>query len=49
MIAIKLNICIYIINNELTYGKKSVEDPDLAHYDSLSEIKLGHLFIEVFK
>ena len=43
-----LNICIDTIKEGLTYDKEPVSSPDLAHYDSISEIKLGHLFIDVF-
>ena len=41
----KLNYCVDTISNNLT-RKEPIENPDLAHYDSLSQIKLGHLFAE---
>ena len=44
-----LNFCIDTISEGLTFNKEPFSNPDLAHYDSLSEIKLGHLFIEKFK
>ena len=43
-----LNICVDTIEEGLTYDKEPIGNADLAHYDSLSEIKLGHLFIEAF-
>ena len=39
-----LNVAIDTISHGLTITKEPSEEPDLAHYDSLSEIKLGHLF-----
>ena len=30
----------------LTCNEEPEDNPDMAHYDSMSEIKLGHLFIE---
>lgn len=44
-----INICIDTIAEGLTFDKEPIGNPDLAHYDSLSEIKLGHLFVEKFK
>lgn len=40
------NIVIDTIENGLTCGKEPYDNPDLAHYDSLSQIKLGNLFAE---
>ena len=40
------NVLIDTVAEGLTCAQEPAEDPDLAHYDSLSEIKLGHLFIE---
>ena len=40
------NLCIDTISKGLTYENEPFNNPDLAHYDSLSEIKLGHLYIE---
>ena len=44
----ELNLCIDTIKEGLTYNKEPVDNPDLCHYDSLSELKLGHLFIETY-
>ena len=42
------NYYIDTIANGLTYNlEPTPESPDLAHYDSLSQIQLGHLFAEV--
>ena len=41
-----LNTVIDTISHGLTVTKEPETEPDLAHYDSLSEIKLGHLFAE---
>ena len=41
-----INVIVDTIANELTCYKEPENQPDMAHYDSLSEIKLGHLFIE---
>lgn len=41
-----LNIYFPTIENGLTTLYEPVEDPDLGHYDALSELKLGHLFGE---
>lgn len=38
------NVVIDTIENGLTCGKEPYDNPDLAHYDSLSQIKLGNLF-----
>ena len=43
-----LNLCIDTIKEGLTTDKEPYPNIDLAHYDSLSEIKLGHLFIETY-
>lgn len=40
-----INILIDTIDYGLTTNKEPFDNPDIAHYDSLSEIKLGHLFI----
>lgn len=42
----KLNVVIDTNAHGLTTSNEPFETPDMAHYDSLSEIKLGHLFIE---
>ena len=41
-----LNVVIDTVAEGLTCTKEPEGTPDMAHYDSLSEIKLGHLFIE---
>lgn len=41
-----INVVIDTISYGLTVDKEPKNNPDLAHYDSLSEIKLGHLFAE---
>ena len=38
------NVVIDTIAHGLSVTKEPEEEPDLAHYDALSEIKLGHLF-----
>lgn len=38
------NYYIDTIKEGLTYNLEPESNPDLAHYDSLSQIKLGHLF-----
>lgn len=40
------NLLVDTIKNGLVCSNEPIDTPDLAHYDSLSEIKLGHLFIE---
>lgn len=40
----KLNVVIDTISYGLTCLYEPTNEPDLAHYDSLSQIKLGHLF-----
>lgn len=35
-----------IDTSNLIYSNEPFDNPDRAHYDSLSEIKLGHMFIE---
>lgn len=39
-----LNIYFSTIDNGLTTLKEPYDNPDLGHYDALSELKLGHLF-----
>lgn len=39
-----LNVVIDTIAEELTCLNEPEDEPDKAHYDSLSELKLGHLF-----
>ena len=41
-----MNVVIDTVAEGLTCNQEPVEGPDMAHYDSLSEIKLGHLFAE---
>ena len=41
-----MNTVIDTIAHDLTCSNEPFDAPDLAHYDSLSEIKLGHLFAE---
>ncbi len=41
-----LNVVIDTVAEGLTCTKEPEGAPDMAHYDSLSEIKLGHLFIK---
>ncbi len=41
-----INTVIDTISHGLTVTKEPEDQPDIAHYDSLSEIKLGHLFAE---
>ena len=44
------NIYFSTIENKLEFNKEPVNNPDIAHFDSLSEIKLGKLFAnEVIK
>lgn len=40
------NYYIDTIKEGLTYNLEPETNPDLAHYDTLSQIKLGHLFAE---
>ena len=42
----ELNLYFSTIDEGLTTGYEPEESPDLAHYDSMSELKLGHLFAE---
>lgn len=42
----KLNYCVDTISNGLTCLNEPYESPDICHYDSLSTLKLGHLFAE---
>ncbi|MBQ2773186.1 MAG: hypothetical protein IJF45_02455 [Clostridia bacterium] len=41
-----INVVIDTIAAGLTVTEEPIEAPDLAHYDSLSEIKLGHMYAE---
>lgn len=41
-----MNSLIDTISLGLSCSEEPMEKPDLAHYDSLSEIKLGHLFAD---
>jgi len=41
-----INIVVDTISQGLSCSEEPSDTPDLAHYDSLSEIKLGHLFAE---
>lgn len=41
-----LNVVIDTITAGLECSREPEENPDLPHYDSLSQIKLGHLFAE---
>ena len=41
-----MNALVDTISNNLTCSQEPRETPDMAHYDSMSQIKLGHLFIE---
>ena len=41
-----MNALIDTISHGLSCSAEPAETPDLAHYDSLSELKLGHLFAE---
>lgn len=41
-----LNVLVDTISAGLDCSHEPEENPDMAHYDSLSEIKLGHLFAE---
>lgn len=40
----EMNVLVDTIAHGLTCSNEPEESPDMAHYDSLSEIKLGHLF-----
>ena len=40
------NVVIDTISHGLSCSEEPEESPDMAHYDSMSEIKLGHLFAE---
>lgn len=42
----KMNVIIDTNLNGLTCSNEPKEKPDIPHYDSLSEIKLGHLFAD---
>ena len=42
----ELNVVIDTNAEGLTCSEEPEETPDMAHYDSLSQIKLGHLFAE---
>ena len=41
-----LNVVVDTVSAGLSCAAEPAEAPDMAHYDSLSEIKLGHLFAE---
>ena len=41
-----MNVVIDTIEHGLSVTEEPAGEPDIAHYDSLSEIKLGHLFAE---
>jgi len=41
-----MNVLVDTIANGLSCSEEPEETPDMAHYDSLSELKLGHLFAE---
>ena len=41
-----MNVVIDTVAHGLSITEEPVGEPDIAHYDSLSEIKLGHLFAE---
>lgn len=41
-----INVVIDTIAHGLSFSNEPLNNPDLWHYDSLSEIKLGHLFAE---
>lgn len=41
-----MNVVVDTIFHGLTCDQEPEDNPDKAHYDSLSEIKLGHLFAE---
>ena len=40
------NVLVDTIENNLICTEEPKEQPDIPHYDSMSQIKLGHLFIE---
>ncbi len=42
----ELNVVIDTVSCGLSCSQEPEDTPDLAHYDSLSEIKLGHLFAD---
>lgn len=39
-----INVVVDTVSEGLSCSAEPEENPDMAHYDSLSEIKLGHLF-----
>ena len=41
-----MNVVVDTITEGLSCSAEPEDTPDVAHYDSMSEIKLGHLFIE---
>ena len=43
------NVVVDTVGHGLTCNYEPAESPDLAHYDSMSQIKLGHLFAEALK
>ncbi|MBO5744153.1 MAG: hypothetical protein J6R60_00030 [Clostridia bacterium] len=42
----EINVVVDTVEQGLSCSAEPEEAPDLAHYDSMSEIKLGHLFAE---
>ena len=42
----ELNLYFSTIDAQLTTGLEPEQEPDLAHYDSMSELRLGYLFAE---
>ncbi len=44
--ASQLNVVIDTVSHGLSCSEEPEGAPDMAHYDSMSEIKLGHLFAE---
>ena len=41
-----MNVLVDTVAHGLICSEEPWENPDLAHYDSMSQIKLGHLFAE---
>ena len=41
-----INVVIDTVSHGLTCSSEPEDAPDLAHYDSLSELKLGNLFAD---
>ena len=44
--SLQLDYMIDTIGAGLTYDQEPTNSPDLAHYDALSELKLGELFAD---